>query len=115
MGIENVDTGNVSYKIDIPETARVFPGDPRQVVMRPYTLGQELQATKVARAGGDLDVELLRHSVTEIDGKPAADKEWPERTSAKVRNLLIRAQVRINMPSEGELEGFLAQLSPSAG
>ncbi len=97
----------------VPEEERSFEGDPHEFVIQPFTLGEELEATRLAGGAGSaqmvaLQYELLKKCVVEIDGAEVADENWIERVSPTVRSLLVSALDEVSSPKKASRDAFLA-------
>lgn len=97
-------------KFTVPEAARQFETDPKEVVFRPLTVRQEIEANKIARItdapDAALPFELMRQGTDSVDGKKidwgTTDPQWIEGTSPKCRELLLRGWLRVNRLGESQ-------------
>lgn len=105
--------GRPKYRYTIPESARAFPTDPKQVVFKMVTSIEEEQA--LATAGGVFGLkfynELTKHSIVAADGRPVTwendgKEAFFEACSPKVRDLLMKTYKKLNMASDKEEEDF---------
>lgn len=111
------------FEFDVPETARMYPEDPRKVVMVPLRVSDDLEASAIAQArsfnAAVLTLEQIRRSVVAIDGKQIdwavpGGAEWIERTSPPLRDLLIKAYNKIHTAPEDASKAFLASMKAVA-
>jgi hypothetical protein len=107
----------VTFKI--PQSARTKETDPESLTFEPITMGQELEAAKVAetKGGGGLAVtyECVRRSVTKVNGKTVdwsgTGPEWMEKAGQKVLTLAVRGYKKVNDPDASETASFLESAS----
>lgn len=112
----------------VPEGARQFETDPKEVVFRPLTVRNEIEANKAARLtdapDAALPYELMRQGADAVDGKKVDwstdDPQWVERTSPKCRELLLRGWLQVNRLGESKEDkqatnDFFASMKVSTG
>lgn len=107
------------YSFTIPESARAFPSDPHQFIIVPITVSEEKQANEVAEGTkSPLIFELIKHAVVELDGRPLSwngtERDWIDRASPKVRELVFAAFAKVNKPDADEMKSFLDSLKMEA-
>ncbi len=90
-----------AWTFRIPEEDRSWPDDPETVTITQMSVAQELDAAKVE---GDLEYEIIRRTVTKLDGQPVTNLDWIERCSNPVRVWLRRAMNHINLPASSRNE-----------
>jgi hypothetical protein len=108
------------YTFTVPEQVRSFPDDPHRFVMVPITVAEERKANDASEGmKTPLILELVKHSVVEVDGKPLSwngtERDWIERASPKVRDLVFAAFSKVNKPEQQEVDSFLATMQVEAG
>lgn len=107
-----------SYTFTLPpgDTKLSWDRDPKTFTIVQYTIGEELDATKAAETGAaSFRYELLRRTVTHLDGKPVDDTEWIEKVSPPVRLRMLQALDRINYPAAKDDVFFDSVVASPAG
>lgn len=99
------------FTYSIPDEARLFASDPREITLEPLTMAQEQMALKAASAGGHVGFELAKHAVVAVDGRPltwegGAKDKFLETVSPPVRQLVLLAYDQIHNPNEGVKRAF---------
>jgi hypothetical protein len=100
------------FTYDVPEAARLFSTDPKEITFEPLTLGQEKQALQASSTAGALGYELAKHALVAADGKPitwenAGKDKFLEELSPPCRQLVLHAYDDIHNPSMTVKEAFL--------
>lgn len=97
------------YTYKIPESAREWETDPKTVTIRSFPVGTELDAMNALTNVNAMAYELLQRCTVRQDGK-AVDQgtNFIEQWSPKVRTLMTRAVNKRFLPTDKEVEDFLA-------
>ena len=88
--------------------------------MQELSVGSSLLAAQVSQGDDERRaLEMLKHCVVEVDGQAlgwenGAKDMFIERISAKVRSLLLKGMVRINVPKAEDETSFFESLVTSA-
>lgn len=103
------------YTFTFPDSARLLDTDPKTITIAPLTLAQELEGNKVAEAGNNVFAKVAM-SICAIDGKAV---DWVgggldaaiEKCSPKVRDLIMRAYLKVHMPAQEDTAAFLDSMA----
>jgi hypothetical protein len=93
---------------------RLYETDPREVVLQPLTLSQELDAERATdgQSGGAKIVEQLKRAIVSVDGRKldagrAEHDQFLEACSPQVRRRLEASYLKLAF-GDGKLDDFLA-------
>lgn len=108
----------ISYLV--PDADRDIGRDPKKITFVEILMSEEQQALEAARAGSDLNYELLKHSLFAADDKPISweadgKDRFLEATSAKFRQFLLVAYRDIHSPSAEAKAAFLLSKTIKVG
>lgn len=104
------------FSFTFPEGARMFPTDPRVVVLQPITIGEERLANRSAEdKQTEFGVEAVKHALVSADGQPLSwdagvRERFLESLSPPVRQLLVAAYSRIHLPKKEDTDSFFASM-----
>lgn len=100
------------FTFKLPESARLFPTDPKSVTIAPLTLAQDIEGNKAFEASRNI-MDKVKMAIVAIDGKPA---DWVgggldaqlEACSPPTRELIGQAFLKIHTPAKEDVDSFLA-------
>lgn len=124
-----VDPGQAAAKLaagrprityTVPDSERDIGRDPKTITLVEIRMSEEQQALDAARAGGDINYELLKPALFAADGKPISweadgKDRFLESVSYKCRQFLIVAYRDIHNPSAEAKAAFLLSKTIKVG
>jgi hypothetical protein len=115
--IDAIRRSRVVHDCTIPETLRGDGVTPKKITLQQLSAEQELMASRLGRDQYlKSQYAAVKLSIVEMDGKPAdhtnggVDAFW-DRTSPKVRALLLTAHNKLSSPSKEEEDSFLKSMT----
>lgn len=109
------------HTFKFPESVLELDTDPSSVTLRQLTFGEEQQALSAAEANQtSFAYEGALRAVCAADGKEITWQDDGKATffsgvSDKVRDLIIRAFIRIALPQKEDVDSFFASQSTTPG
>lgn len=110
---ERLAAPKVSRVVHTFKVPQKIPGDVREVGLHELTTAEELMVEKRTRGNSaSTPGELVIQALASVNGNPvsvadgSSDKAWKE-MHPKLRALMQTAWVRIHLPKDEEVEGFL--------
>lgn len=104
------------YEFTFPESVRANTSDPKSVSIAELSPGLRLSALQAARGNTPQAAdELAKLSVAEVNGSPveqgvAIESLWPS-WSPKVRELVVGAYSKVNMPTKEDEKSFFGSMA----
>ena len=115
----NLQAGRAKYKFTFAETDRQFEKDPKTVILRPITLGEEERASRRATEKKSLiSYELLKESLYQADDTiltwdgSASREVFLDGCSPIVRDLMMKAFSSLHYAEKEASATFLATMEP---